>query len=381
MFHRVLSIVVCLLALAGCASEPTAHGAVELPWRDGAFEYNPALVTVTRDELFRLDSHLRAKIDATDYRGMPAPQKLKQLLALVFGEDHKTFGYVAGHSTIASQTWTRQRGDCLSLTVLIYAVARAMEMDAEMQEVRVPTIFDRRGPLDVINQHVNVLFRRAYRNLIESAQPQDVVVDFEPQYASRRKGRPLSEDGMLARYYNNVAAEYLAQGKSAQAYTHFRAAIAADPGYAASYGNLAVLYREHGMPREAEQLLHQALLLADPADVPLHTLHQLLIEQGRMAEARRYERALQAARERDPYHWIEVGLRHLDGGELHQAINALEHARSISNGFDEVHRYLAVAYWRAGDSAKAKQELALLVGAGDEVGVAKLQRKMKGAQP
>ncbi len=381
MFPPVLSIVVCLLALAGCAGQPIAAGAVELPWRDGAFEYNPALVTVNRDELFRLDPQLQAKIQATDYHGRTAQQKLKQLLALVFGEEHKTFGYVAGHSTTASATWSRQRGDCLSLTVLTYAVARAMDMDAEMQEVRVPTIFDRRGQLDVINQHVNVLFRRAHRNLVESAQPHDVVVDFEPQYVARRKGRPLSEDGMLARYYNNVAAEYLAQGKSAQAYAHFRAAIAADSGYAASYGNLAVLYREAGMPREAELLLHQALLLADPADVPLHTLHQLLTEQGRTAEARLYERAMQSVRERDPYHWIEIGLRHLDGGELHRAIDALEHARSISNGFDEVHRYLAVAYWRAGDAAKARQELALLAGAGDEAGVAKLQRKIKGARP
>jgi len=130
---------------------------------------------------------------------------------------------------------------------------------------RVPVTFDRRGQLDVVNQHVNVLFRRAHRDLRDS-QAQDVVVDFDPGFASRRPGRLLSEDAVLARYYNNVATEHLAQRRYGPAYAHFKAAIMADPAYSASYGNLAVLYLQAGLPAEAEQLLRHAMTLGDPAD-------------------------------------------------------------------------------------------------------------------
>jgi Tfp pilus assembly protein PilF len=382
MLRQALSIAVCVLGLAGCASAPVAPAAAELPWRDQAFAYDPALVTVSRQELFQLDDELLRLLRQVPQAGTMTQQRLKHLLALVFGPDLKGFSYAAGHSTTAAETWRTKRGDCLSLTVLTYSVGRAMGMAAQMQEVRVPPLFDRRGQLDVVNRHVNVLFRRAHRNVLEDAEPRDVVVDFEPDFASRRPGKPLSEDAVLARYYNNIATEHLANGRQALAYAHFKAAILADPAYAGSYGNLAVLYRAAGLAPEAERLLHHAVLLGDPADVPLHTMQQLLNEQGRGAEAERLTSALQAGRERDPYHWIGLGLRHLEDGEVRRAIGALEHARELASGFDEIHRYLAVAYSRVGEMGKARDELALLASlTGDEAGVAKLRRKIKGAQP
>jgi tetratricopeptide (TPR) repeat protein len=311
---------------------------------------------------------------------MTPQHRLKHLLALIFGADRQRFGYQAGHSTPALETWRLQRGDCLSLTVLAYSAGRAMGLDAQMQEVRIPISFDRRGQLDVVNQHVNVLFRRAHRDLRDS-EARDVVVDFEPDFASRKPGRMLSEDGVLARYYNNVATEHLAQGRPASAYAHFKAAIVADPTYSASYGNLAVLYRSAGLDGDAEQLLRHAIALGEPADVPMHTLHQLLTEQGRTAEAQRLERALAAGRERDPYHWIGLGVRHLEDGEVREAIDALEHAREMATGFEEVHRYLAIAYWRAGEAGKAREQIALLASSGDKAGLAKLRRKLREAQP
>ena len=378
MVRTLLAISVVLLGLAGCASGPIAPAVAQLPWHDKAFGHDASLVTVGRDDLFRLDPGLAPLLQAPDVLAMTPPHRLKHLLALVFGPDRQRFGYRAGHSTTAAQTWQLQRGDCLSLTVLAYSAGRAMGLDAQMQEVRVPVSFDRRGQLDVVNQHVNVLFRRAHRDLRDS-EARDVVVDFEPEFASRKPGQALSEDAMLARYYNNVATEHLAQGHRAAAYAHFKAAIQADPSYFASYGNLAVLYRGAGLDADAEQLLRHAVALGNPADVPLHTLHQLLTEQGRTAEAERVARALAAGRERDPYHWIGMGVRHLEDGEIRQAIDALEHARAMVTGFDEVHRYLALAYWRAGDAGKAREQIALLASSGDKVGLAKLRQKMQGA--
>lgn len=378
MVRAFLGIALCMLGLAGCANVPVAPEAAQLPWRDKTFSHDAALVTVGKEDLFRLDAELLALLKGPELLASSPQYRLKHLMSLIFGADLKGFGYQAGHSTPAEQTWRLRRGDCLSLTVLAYSAARAMGLDAQMQEVRVPVTFDRRGQLDVVNQHVNVLFRRAHRDLRDS-QAQDVVVDFDPGFASRRPGRLLSENAVLARYYNNVATEHLAQRRYGPAYAHFKAAILADPSYSASYGNLAVLYLDVGLPAEAEQLLQHAVALGDTADVPIHTLHQLFVEQGRTAEALRLERAIAKGRERDPYHWIGLGVRHLEDGEIRAAIDALERARAIATGFDEVHRYLAVAYWRAGDGSKAREQIAQLAQSGDKVGLAMLRRKIQGA--
>jgi tetratricopeptide (TPR) repeat protein len=378
MVRAFLVVAVCLLGLAGCANVPMAPEAAQLPWRDETFSHDAALVTVAKEDLFRLDADLLARLKGPELLSTSPQYRLKHLMSLIFGADLNGFGYQAGHSTPAGETWRMRRGDCLSLTVLAYAAGRAMGLDAQMQEVRIPVTFDRRGQLDVVNQHVNVLFRRAHRDVRDS-EAQDVVVDFEPGLASRRPGRLLSEDAVLARYYNNIATEHLAHRRYGPAYAHFKAAILADPAYAASYGNLAVLYLGAGLKAEAEKLLLHAVALGDPADVPIHTLHQLYVEQGRIAQAQRLERAIAEGRERDPYHWIGLGVGHLEAGEIRAAIDALERARAMATGFDEIHRYLAVAYWRAGEEAKAREQIAQLARSGDKVGLAMLRRKTQGA--
>lgn len=376
MIRAFLGIAVCVLGLASCANGPVAPEVAQLPWRDKAFNHDPAVVTVGKEDLFRLDAGLLAVVNGPQLQATSPQYRLKHLMTLIFGADLKGFGYQAGHSTPAQETWRLRQGDCLSLTVLAYAAAKAMGLDAQMQEVRIPVTFDRRDQLDLVNQHVNVLFRGAHRGLRDS-QAQDVVVDFDPGVASRRPGRPLTEDAVLARFYNNVGAEHLAKRRWGMAYAHFKAAILADPGYAASYGNLAVLYLDAGLQADAEQLLRHAMALGDPADVPVHALHKLLVDQGRTVEAQRLGRVIGLARERDPYHWIGLGVRELDAGNFRGAIDALERARAMASGFDEIHRYLAIAYWRAGEDAKAREQMAILGKSGDKVGLAMLQRKMQ----
>ncbi|WP_194792779.1 tetratricopeptide repeat protein [Caenimonas koreensis] len=379
MFRSMLIAAACTVILAGCASAPVEPE--RLPWRDAAFNYRAGLVEVSRDELFRLDPELQAHVLNPPPEQLGPSQKLKHLMAVVFGPNAKRFNYMAGHSTTASQTWRLGRGDCLSLTVLTYAVARAMGMTAQMQEVATPVLFDRRGEFDFVNQHVNVRFPRAHKVLTEDAEARDVVVDFEPDFISPRPGRPLTESGIYARYLNNIATEHLALGDTQLAYAHYKAAIEADPAYAASYGNLALLYRKSALHAEAEQLLRRAMALEAEADVPLLALQQMLNEQGRQSESRRYESVLQGRQARDPYYWINAGVQALQEGDHKKAIRALEQAREMTGNFREVHAFLALAYWRAGEARRATEELSTLALLGtSEAGISKLRKKFKGQE-
>ena len=362
MFLKALSITGCFIVLAGCAAAPPAPLPAHLLWQDRAFDYDAALVSVSKRDLFQLDAGLLSKLHDPRIQNSSAQYRLHHLVSILFGPKTKDFPYSWGHSTIAAETWRRKSGDCLSLTVLSYSLAKALDMSVQMQEVRVPVVFDRRGNVEFLNRHVNVLIRGVgdLYLIAGSMRSGDVIIDFEPQVASRREGMALSDDGILARFYNNVAAEYLAQGDLTLAYAHFKAAVLADPSYSPSYSNLAQLYIRKGFLQSAEQLLLHAIALNDDADIALRSLHQLLVSQGRESEALKYKEILQARQYKDPYYWLGVGLHHLEEGNYQKAVNALERAQDLTRGFQEVHRYLAIAYWRAGKPIQAKNQLSVL---------------------
>jgi len=362
MLLKALSITGCFIALAGCGAAPHAPLPAHLLWQDQAFDYDAALVSVSKQELFQLDAMLQSALHDPVIQRSSTQNRLNHLVALLFGPEVNDFPYAGGHSTIAAETWRLKRGDCLSLTVLAYSLTKDLGLSAQMQEVRVPVVFDRRGRVDFLNRHVNVIVQDegSLHLSYGSMQSGDVIIDFEPQIGSRRKGLALSEDGIVARFYNNVAAEYLAQGNLALAYAHFKAAIFADPVYSPSYSNLAQLYLRRGFLESAEQLLMHAIALNADADIAMHSLHQLLVSQGREAEALKYAKMLQARQDMDPYYWLGLGLDSLQRGNYQNAIDALEYAQDLTTGFEEVHRYLAVAYWRAGKQAQAKKQLAVL---------------------
>lgn len=378
---KVSAVFLAAFLLVGCATAPTASETAQLPWLDQEFNYDPGRVTVSQQDLFKLDRDLEQRLDDPSWRSAPLGVRLKRLLALIFGNEGKNFTYRVGHSTTAAQTWEDRRGDCLSLTVLAYSVARKLGMTALMQEVQTPVIYGRAGQLDVLNQHVNVLLPHLRGDLMVESTAHDVVLDFEPDFQAPRRGAPLTEEGIVARYYNNVAVESMARGEHARAYAYFKAAIRAEPGYVSPYGNLAVLYRRAGREREAEVLLRHAVAMGGTSDAALHELHRLLVDQKRDAEAREVAHQLDARQAEDPYHWMSLGLTRLVENNPRDAVRHFERARDIAPTFAEVHRYLAIAYARVGDVGKAREEVELMANTGATMNkVALLRRKLEGLE-
>ena len=365
---KALTITGCLLALAGCAAAPFAPvlPVVTVPehqlWRDREFNYDARRASVSKRDLFALDAELLSTLQASGIQRASAQKRVDYLIALLFGPNLKAFPYSGGTSTIAAETWRVKRGDCLSLSVLAYSMAKALNLPVQLQEVRVPPFFDRHGNVDFIGGHVNVLIKNEARLHLRNGTMAsgDLVIDFEPRIGWLRAGMDLSEESVLARYYNNVAAEYFVQDNPTLAYAWFKAAILADARYSSSYNNLAHLYKRAGFVNSAEQLLLHAIALNGENVTPVRAMHRLLVSQGREAEASVYARMLQARQDKDPYYWLGLGLYYLKEAKFAKAISALEQAQALTTGFDEVHRYLAIAYWRNGDQAKAQKQLAVL---------------------
>ena len=376
MRAKAFAAAIILAALVGCAGVSQVPTVSELPWHDETFAYDAKLVSVTKEELFRLDPALVRRLQDPGTQSLSAHKRLEHLLALLYGAERNPFPYVAGSSTVAAETWRRGRGDCLSLTVLAYAMGRELNLTAQMQEVKVPLLFDRRDGVDFANEHVNLLVRESGLSVWTNGRldAKDMIVDFEPQLGANREGKALSDEAILGRFYNNRGAEYLVEDQRALAYAYLKAAILVNPAYASTYTNLALLYQRAGLVPDAEHLLRQAIVLSKQPLVPLTVLHRLLLAQGREVEAAETAQLLQARREKDPYYWIGLGLNHLNQGRPRQAIDALEEAQQLASGFDEVHRHLATTYAMVGESARAQDQrnlLAMLADGSSVIGIRK----------
>lgn len=356
-----LAALLLASALAGCATRPPAEPVQDVLARADAVFAPGELPSADPGMLFALPPDLKALLGRPEMRALSSGQRLNALLDAIFGVDRRRFGYGSEQSTPAAQTWARSRGDCLSLTILTYAAARELGLDAGMQEVRVPAVYERRAGIDFVNRHVNVAVHLRSRNPLEDVlQMQTAVIDFEPLLTGGERGRPLGERAVLARFYNNLGSQALAGQDPASAYRYYRAAIEADPQYGAAHGNLALLLEERGLVAEAERLLRRAAALGDQPDVALASLHRLLVGQHRDGEAEVVAAQLRAAEQADPYHWIAQGVAALNEGQDRRAVAALEHAQELTAGFTEVHGWLALAYWRMGERGRAREQLAQL---------------------
>lgn len=366
--------------LWGCAAPQVATLPTDRLWQDATFQYNPALVEETPQTLFAVDQSIIAELRTHTGRVMSTERRLNELLTLLYGEQGIRLGYAAGHSTSAIQTWERKQGDCLSLTILTYAVAKALDIRAVMQEVIVAPVFDRRDGADYVSHHVNVLIPTNATILINDQviDAGGIVVDFQPQVGARSRGRALTQDQIVARFYNNRASEYLAKKQDDFAYAYYRAAIAADVHYGPAYSNLAQLYYRRGLQKSAEQLLWHAVALDQVSDAPMRNLHALLVAQGRDQEALEVSVMMERLKYQDPYHWLRTGVEALQKGNTRSAISALERAETLAIGFQEIHYYLAIAYVRNGQREKAAKQIAALDAIKhDDPSVAVLNRKLQ----
>lgn len=377
-------VVVVLAGLTGCAVPPVVTALPGEVWHDTVFDYRAERVSEGLNAVFDLDDSVRQSM-ALGARGIHSTQqRLDTLIARLYGPSGIRLSYSSGQTTGASQTWINQRGDCLSLTILAYAAAKSMGLSAHMQEVRVPVWVDRRDGMDYVNGHVNLYIRNDREIVLDgrSLRPGGFVIDFEPQPGARTSGQWLEESAILARFYNNRAAEYLARDDRANAYAYFRAAIAQAPDYAPPYANLAQLYLRQGLAADAERLLLHAVALDGSSYAALRTLQQLLATQGRADEAQRYADLLTQRQDEDPYHWLGLGLDALRDGRHRAAIAALEKAAALTTGFEEIHFNLGLAYWRSGQVEAARKQLAALRAINHrDPGIAVLSKKLQSNTP
>lgn len=365
----ILSVVV--LGLSACATPQVTEISQspqlivepkKITWHDEHFQATEAVYIVPKEEVFALSDALKERLMREEIQALSNISKTRYLLDLVYTKDSAAFAYNYKETTTAKTTWENKRGNCISLTILAYSIGRALKLPIVMQEVEIPAQFDRRGNLDFLSSHVNaMIMQKDFWFEREGENRGYLIVDFEPQTMILHRGRALSDEEILSRFYNNIGAEYLAKQQKNAAYAYFKAAILRAPNNSLAYSNLAELYLQTGLYHQAEEIITHALNINKNDVIVMRNMQKLLQSQNRHTEAAMLTQKIEASNAENPHYWLGLGIQAVKNQEYTSAIKYLEKARKMAIGFADIHRYLAEAYLKTGNMTGAKSEISQLI--------------------
>lgn len=245
-----------------------------------------------------------------------------------------------GATLTASEAWRRREGNCLSLAVLTTALARLAEVRIDYQRVTAAPVFERRGDVVLVADHVRSRLHRpppADGVLEMGSGVRRIVIDYFPDRRDRRGG-VVDDAELMAMFHRNLAGEALVEGDFQRAFWLIDASLRANPDSAASLNSLAVLLRRAGDAAEAERVFLHALDAHGENPNLLRNYRALLISQSRFAEARMVALRLERQLSEDSYGLVELAEEARREGHPLQAL--AHYSRAL-----EMAPYLHEAYW------------------------------------
>jgi Flp pilus assembly protein TadD len=274
--------------------------------------------------------------------------------------------YDSALTRTAAQTFDERAGNCLSLVIMTAAFAKALELPVRYQAVVTDESWSRVADLYFLSGHVNLSLSppRGVGGVVSSAQ--SLTVDFLPSADTRGlRTREIDEATIVAMYFNNRAAEALADGRLDDAYWRAREAIVQSPSFYAAYNTLGVVYQRHGDLVIAERMfawVHER----EPSNVSVASnLAGVWDSQGRSDEARALRASLNRTHPPPPlvaaFAAFDLGRAAYQRGDLIQAHQYFVDALRGDAEQSEFHFWLAVTAAGLGDLAQARAQMALAV--------------------
>jgi len=221
------------------------------------------IVVETKQQIFALDDNIKHMV-ATDLLAiMDKRKRAIKLLAQIFNHKNIGLAYQRSANLTASETYYSKQANCLSLTIMAYALAKEAKLNIRFQAVNVPEFWVRNGQYNMLTGHVNLLvFVKNIANKTIIYGSDSMQIDFAPYIANKRFSRRfIDKETVTAMYYNNKAAQAIVDKQYRRAYTYLKAAVQNKPSFSIGWGNLALLYRLNHLHELARKTYLYALEL------------------------------------------------------------------------------------------------------------------------
>ncbi|CAB9495448.1 tetratricopeptide repeat protein [Alteromonas macleodii] len=312
----------------------------------------------TIDEIFYLGEDAQFFAEKAVHNKSTLQKNVKGLVKAIF--DHSDYGMLYRNSanTTADTTFNNRAANCLSLSIMTYALAEHVDLVATFYEVDIPEYWTRREGYSLLNGHINMRVSMPEVNHVTSIGGSWADVDFDPQMLRNYFPRkPVSKNKIVSMYYNNKGADALVANSYTRAYSYFRAAATLTPELQQSWVNLGVLYRMVDAYEQAEMTYKHALSLDDENLTAWENLSILYTHQDRDEEAMQITQMVEAKRKNNPFYHYILGEQAFEAGDIIAAIEHYRKGLKLDNARHEILFGMAKAHHELGDVSEAQRFL------------------------
>lgn len=308
-------------------------------------------------ELLKVDEPMRRYFGERLLPHRGRADQLRALLKAIHQPDGLNFTYDREQTLDARETFRQRRGNCVSYSFLVVAIAREFGFVVSLQHVNKPLQWDRIGDLVISVRHMNVRVDLGREYYLIDLQP-DVLSDTD-----RTDMRVISDQRAFAEFYGTAGFFELLHGRPAEALRYTTLATTTDPGCAHAWANRAVVHARFGNLGEARACFERSLQ-ADPKD--LFTLEgyvgilQRLGSKEDLRIAAKYERRAQSVRNRNPYYQQALAARALERGDWGAAEKLLRRAIALKNDEPQFYEQWVQVLRQLGQADDARRATAKL---------------------
>lgn len=266
-----------------------------------------------------------------------------------------------GVNLAAADAMAQKQGNCMSLALMSYAIAKELNVHSRFQMVYTePVLTDVRNGLAFISDHVRLYLYDAPAdagNVGGFFSPHHkVIIDYFPD-PFNRSGGLIDEREFLSLFYRNLAADALADNHHQQAFDLIQAGLALDQDSDSLINLMAVLHRRAGSPELAAAWYDYGIAL-EQADMTMLSNYRLLAQiSGDPIKARQLTRKISQLPNQQPYDLYLLGRDAIREQEYDTALNYLYRFVSRYDYYYPAWIDIAQAYQGQGDTEQARASL------------------------
>lgn len=325
--HNRLSLILFAVALIqSCATVTPVSVDFKPENYDHLFPGFESIDTIPQDTIFYLNDKSKAYVRERAALAETTDDKALTLINDLFSPSQLALDYVYGANTVAQETLVNGTANCLSLTILAYAMAQEADLSVKFQEVFEQESWNQAGEFDLANGHVNLLITRKPRfSMIPGmvSRNRTYTVDFFPESREDKvKTKEISKRQIQSYFYSNIGARALIEEDHITAWANFRKALQLYERDSSSWNNLGLLLSRQGAKTEAIQAYNKAIALEPDNQSALENLAVLLQKQGKEEQASEIKERLNRLRQDNPNYHVRVGNRFYINGDLEAAREA-----------------------------------------------------------
>ncbi|MBX2849901.1 MAG: hypothetical protein KTR16_16370 [Acidiferrobacterales bacterium] len=254
--------------------------------------------------------------------------KEKMTLAIVdwlLSEDHVSMQYDLNANLSPQQAYQQRVANCLSFSLLFYAIANHLGIESKFNYVDIPNIWNvgERGNI-VLYRHINNVVRAYNENLIVDLALEDY------NYGYPQAIIPLED--AIARLLSNRATNLLQENQLNQALHNIKLAVSLSPSNEDLWINLGVVYKQLEQLSFAEDALLLAFELNNNNELAASSLERFYVQIGETQRAKRYQVAAERARNSNPYHLYQLAQTNYQENLFNEAKSNIKRAIKLHRG-------------------------------------------------